>query len=246
MQDWFSEISKSCELPTTILQKLDDKGFVVIPGVIASADLSQLAAKYDSAVAAALADDVKIGSTTTRVNDFVNRGRVEFDAIYIYPPLLEASFRVIGQAFKLSSMHARTLHSHSRAQKLHIDFKSDEERFSMVGFILMIDDFLKDNGATRFVPGSQRWSSDPDKLTSEALAEYESQTQITCGQAGSMIVFNGSVWHGHAANTTDTTRRSIQGAFIPRDAQAGTDFRSRMRAETFARISPLAKYLLAI
>jgi hypothetical protein len=45
---------------------------------------------------------------------------------------------------------------------------------------------------------------------------------------------------------TDTPRRSIQGAYIPRDAQSAIDFKSRMRSVTLTRISPLAKYLLAI
>ena len=64
--------------------------------------------------------------------------------------------------------------------------------------------------------------------------------------AGSVIVYNGSVWHGHGLNFTDAPRRSIQGAYIRRDATPSIDFRARMHPETLARISDLAKYLLAI
>jgi ectoine hydroxylase-related dioxygenase (phytanoyl-CoA dioxygenase family) len=175
----------------------------------------------------------------------VNRGK-EFDEFYIYQPLLQACCQVIGQPFKLSTMHARNLHSNSQAQELHIDFKPGEERFPLVSFIVMVDEFCDDNGATRFVPGSHKWSAISDKLTADALADYENQTVRACGQAGSMIIFSGSVWHGFSANTTPSPRRSIQGAFIPRNAQAATDFSFRMTSETLARISPLAKYLLAI
>jgi ectoine hydroxylase-related dioxygenase (phytanoyl-CoA dioxygenase family) len=61
-----------------------------------------------------------------------------------------------------------------------------------------------------------------------------------------MIIYNGSVWHGHGANLTDKPRRSIQGAFIRREAPSGEDLPARMKAETLTRISPLAKYLLNI
>jgi ectoine hydroxylase-related dioxygenase (phytanoyl-CoA dioxygenase family) len=61
-----------------------------------------------------------------------------------------------------------------------------------------------------------------------------------------VIVYNGSVWHGHAANSTDKPRRSIQGAYIRREAQSGINLPARMRPETLARISPLAKYVLAV
>ena len=246
MSDWFSVINKSYELSAKVVQDLNDIGFVVIPGSVKSNDLSQLARAYDSAVSLASSDDIKIGSSTTRVNDFVNRGEGEFDSIYIHQPLLEASSRVIGQPFKLSTMLARTLRPNSQASELHIDFKPDEKRFPLVSFIFMVDEFRNDNGATRFVPGSHKWSAIPNELTNDALADFENQTQTACGQAGSIIIFNGSVWHGHSANITSTPRRSIQGAFIPRNAQSATDFSTHMRPETLIRISELAKYLLAI
>lgn len=246
MKDWFSVISKNCELSAKIVQDLNNIGFVIIPGSVKSSDLQQLAKAYDSAVSSASSDEIRIGSSTTRVNDLVNRGEGEFDSLYIHPPLLEASYHVIGQPFKLSTMLARTLRPNSQNSELHIDFKPNEKRFPLVSFILMVDEFRHDNGATRFVPGSHRWSANPNELTKDDLKDVENQTRKACGQAGSLIIFNGAVWHGISANTTNTPRRSIQGAFIPRDAQSATDFSARINSETLARISPLAKYLLDI
>ena len=60
-------------------------------------------------------------------------------------------------------------------------------------------------------------------------------------------LFNGSVWHGHTANRSTGRRRSIQGAFIPRDARSWFNQASRsIRPETRQRIGDLAKYLLEI
>ena len=39
-------------------------------------------------------------------------------------------------------------------------------------------------------------------------------------------------------------RRSIQGAFIPRNARSATNQAERIRPETLERIGDLAKYLL--
>jgi len=244
MQDWFNLIGRHSELPASAIRDLQDVGFVVIPGPVAHDRLAQLATAYDSAVASASSDDLRFGSTTTRVRDFVNRGS-EFDELYVFQPILEACCRVIGQPFRLSTMHARTVRARMPAQELHVDFERDINGWTMVGFIFMVDEFRSDNGATRFIPGSHNWSTVPDKLQDSSQPVYENQV-LACGPAGSLIVFNGSVWHGHAANSSDTPRRSIQGAYIRREASSGENLPERMRPDTLARISSLAKYVLAV
>lgn len=244
MNDWLKKIGAGCELSACALQELLDSGFVVIPGPVAGGRLEQFAQAYDLAVAGAIPPDLSIGSTTTRVHDFVNRG-AEFDELYVFRPVLEACCRVIGQPFKLSSLLARTVRPHSQGQPLHVDFERDTDGWPMVGFILMVDEFRRDNGATRFVPGSHKWSAIPGDFVKDSTADYEGQV-VACGAAGSVILYNGSVWHGHTANSSGEHRRSIQGAYIRREAESGVNLPTRMRPETLARISPLAKYLLAV
>jgi ectoine hydroxylase-related dioxygenase (phytanoyl-CoA dioxygenase family) len=244
MNDWFKEIGSGSELPAGALQDLLDSGFVIIPGPVASGRLAQFALAYDLAVAGAVPPDLSVGSTTTRVHDFVNRG-VEFDELYVYRPVLEACCRVIGQPFKLSTLLARTVRPHSQAQPLHVDFRADADGWPMVGFIFMVDDFRRDNGATSFVPGSHKWPTIPgDDIKDNASAE-EGQV-IACGAAGSVIIYNGSVWHGHTANRSGETRRSVQGAYIRRDARPGGNQAARILPQTRSRIGPLAEYLLAV
>ena len=176
--------------------------------------------------------DVSIRSST-RVHAFVNHGP-EFDGLYVHPPLLAACRQVIGRPFKLSTMLARTLESGAPAQQLHVDVRRHADGWPLVGFMVMVDEFRTENGATRFVPGSHLWAREPDALES-ATASYNGEI-FACGPAGSVVIFNGSVWHGHAANQSTRRRRSIQGAFIPREARASIDQASRMRPETFERI----------
>lgn len=197
--------------------ELQERGFVIMPGPEPPERLDLFASAYDAAVDAAISDDVRVGSTSTKVTDFVNRG-AEFDRLYVFPPLLEACCRVIGRPFKLSSVNARTLRARTPAQELHVDVAHDSADWPLIGFIFMIDEFRPDNGATRLVPGSHKWMSTPQ---------------------------DGSTWHGHTANTSSGPRRSLQGAFIPEDGRAATDFSARMRPETRSRLSTLALQLTA-
>ena len=132
MDDWFSVIAAGCELPASAVRELDDVGFVVVPGPVAPRRLSQLAAVYDAAVSAADPADFNSGRTTRRVSDFVNRA-ADFDALYIYQPILEACCRVIGAPFHLSTMHARAVNPGALAQDLHADYRRTADGWPMVG-----------------------------------------------------------------------------------------------------------------
>jgi len=244
MGEWFDVLSASAELPADSAAELKRQGFVVVPGPMSCDGIKRLADAYDAAVTSANAVDTKIGSSSTRVNDFVNRGE-EFDAVYVFPPLLDACCRVIGRPFKLSSLHSRTVQPHSRSGELHVDVPRDSADWPLLSFILMVDDFRPENGATRFVPGSHHWACVPKDTVADLQADYHGQV-LACGPAGSLIIFNGSVWHDHSANLSDKSRRSLQGAFVPRCGHAATDFATPMAPETRERLSPLARYLLVV
>jgi len=210
-----------------------------MPGPVIPGGCEQLSEAYDRAVAAADPADIHTGraGSSTRINDFANRGS-EFDGIYIYPALLAACCQIIGGPFKLSGMRARTLSPGASTERLHVDVKYRANAWPLVGCILMVDAFDAENGATRFVPGSHLHPSEPDAHDEQVLA---------CGPAGSVIIFNASVWHGHGANRTAAPRRSIQAHFVSRDAQASPDDHSRgMRPETLQRIGDLARYVLNV
>jgi len=176
--------------------------------------------------------------------DFVNRAP-DFDGLYVYTPILQACCRVIGAPFHLSTMHARAVNPGAPSQDLHADYRRTTDGWPMVGSIFMVDEFRLDNGATRFVPGSHRWPHAPSDVMQDATADHEGQVSA-CGPAGSVVIYNGSVWHGHGVNQTKEPRRSIQGAYIRRDDKQGTNQAARMRPETLARIGALAKYVLNI
>src|SRR3972149_6499494 len=161
MSDWFSPLATGNDLPAHAASELEERGFVVLPGMVAAESLERLITAYTEAVTSATGDDIRVGSTSTKVSDFVNRGAA-FDSLYVFPPLLEACCQVIGGPFKLSSFHARTLRQGAHAQELHVDVPRSSADWPLLGFILMVDDFRPDNGTTRFVPGSPRGAGTPE------------------------------------------------------------------------------------
>jgi hypothetical protein len=239
--DWYDVIASESELPPDAARQLGNLGFVILPGPVLPGGSARLSEAYDRAVSTADPADVSIRSST-RVHDFVNRGP-EFDGIYVYGPLLAACRRIIGRPFKLSTMLARTLEPGAPEQQLHVDVQREADGWPLVGFILMVDEFRAENGATRFVPCSQWLPEEPGELTMDTACE---EPVLARGPAGSMIIFNGSVWHGHTANRSAGRRRSIQGAFIPREARSAIDQASRIRPETLQRIGGLARYVLDV
>ncbi|HEX6732019.1 MAG TPA: phytanoyl-CoA dioxygenase family protein [Pyrinomonadaceae bacterium] len=244
MDDWYNVLNARSGLSASTLQELNDAGFVVIPGPSPADQMPQFADAYDLAVASAATGDISVGSSTTRVNDFVNRGP-EFDQLYVYEPILTACCGIIAQPFKLSTMHARAVRRSAVAQALHVDYGRDDDGWPMVGFILMIDEFRSDNGATRFVPGSHKWPNMPNDTSQSSTSERQDEV-LACGPAGSVIIYNGATWHGHSENRTEYPRRSLQGAFIRRNAEAAVKQSTRIRPETLQRIGNLQKYLLEL
>ncbi|MEP6571736.1 MAG: phytanoyl-CoA dioxygenase family protein [Gemmatimonadota bacterium] len=244
MDEWFTKFYERRTLPAPAAEELMERGYVVLPGPIPAESIPKLQSSYDAAVASAAEADVGRGRASIRVNDFVNRGP-EFDLIYAWPPALEACVRVIERPFRLSAMHARTLPSGGSAQELHTDVPRTSDAWPMLGLILMVDGFGTENGATRFVPGSHRWTQSPGVSLRDPHAPHPDEV-LACGAEGSVILFNTSTWHGHTANISPAPRRSLQATFIPREGKPATDFAARMRPETYARIGPIARYVIGV
>lgn len=225
-------------------EALSTHGFIVVPGACSSAELARVQAAYDDACAHALPEDVHVGRASTRVNDFVNRGSA-FEWIYTSPTVLKAARQVVAGPFRLSVLHARTLHAGAAAQELHVDIPRTSDAWPMLGVIVMVDEFRPDNGATRFVPGSHRWPEPPEQALADRVAPHPGEI-IACGPAGSMILFDASTWHGYTANTTSAGRRSLQATFIPRIGRPATDFLARMQPSTLARLDATAREVIGI
>ena len=207
---------------------LPQEGFAIVPGPFVAGDLDKAVASYDSAVATARSEDRKVGSTSVRVSGLLDRAP-ELALILTCRPLLEAAETLIGGPFRLSSFHSRSIRPGAATQALHQDVAPGHDGWPLLGFIFMVDASTIENGATLFLPGSAR-------LPMLAAQPDATDLACACGPSGALILFDGSLWHGHGANRTQRWRRSVQGALIPRAATAAVDHRSYLRPEVWSSL----------
>jgi Phytanoyl-CoA dioxygenase (PhyH) len=186
------------------------RGFIVTDGPFSFNETVKIAIDCDHSFDVTPHAQIKRGRTSTRWGGLV--ALEPFCRIYLHPPLLSAAFERIGGPIKLSSFWARTLLPNVPADPPHQDVAPGADGYPLVGFIFMVDEFRLENGATRFIAGSQDGPRPP----------ADAPACDACGPAGSLLIFDGTTWHGHGANRTDTPRRSIQGAFIPQNHTAAS------------------------
>jgi len=196
--------------------QLERDGFVVLSGVLDPAD----ARAWADAVERLAGEGAARG--TGHVEDLLARdGR--FARALAAPRVLAATWHVLRAPFRLCGFSARVPYPGFGAQGLHCDGlsrRSADER-SVVTAIWMLDAFDARNGPTRVVPGSQRQPRTPPKALADPAARHPDERRVT-GQAGSVLVFDGHLWHSGTRNDGDAPRRSLQVQFVARALAAPT------------------------
>jgi ectoine hydroxylase-related dioxygenase (phytanoyl-CoA dioxygenase family) len=133
-------------------------------------------------------------------------------------------------------------------QALHADGgqpATPEGPFRVVNSMWMLDNFTLDNGATRIIPGSHRKFGKIDDYVKDRMVDHPEQIHLQ-GWAGSVAVFNGSIWHGSYINRSGRLRPRLHYSFIACEFDQQTNQREHWRPETAERLSPLARYILDV
>ena len=144
------------------------------------------------------------GIQTVHVHNLFAKTRA-VDEIAIDPVLLHVIEGVLGGQFQMSVATAMCPDPGVDAQGLHQDdghYPLPRPRPPFIANTLIaLDDFTEANGATRLVPGSHLFTGPVEADAEIVFAEMP---------AGSLLVFDGALWHAGGANRTeDRRRRSI-------------------------------------
>jgi ectoine hydroxylase-related dioxygenase (phytanoyl-CoA dioxygenase family) len=92
--------------------------------------------------------------------------------------------------------------------RYHMDFPRVLNGYVMsINVMVAVDEFRPDNGATLAIPGSHQKSQPPDLAKLEHLA-----VPATC-PAGSLLVFDSTLYHAAGANTSGADRLAINHQF---------------------------------
>jgi ectoine hydroxylase-related dioxygenase (phytanoyl-CoA dioxygenase family) len=198
---------------------LDDYGLTRFAAAVSPSMVTQartrLVAQAAGEIAAGLAHrDVGAtpypaeGAANQRVWNLLNKGKV-FHDFTMNATALELVRHLLGPDLLLFSMTANIACRGGTAQNIHGDqlfAPADTTQSLLANCLWMLDAFTEDNGATRVVPRShnaRRWPMPDEQI----------DTVPATGPAGTLMVWDGRLWHGTGANTTDSPRHGLLAAF---------------------------------
>ncbi|HEX6223817.1 MAG TPA: phytanoyl-CoA dioxygenase family protein [Chryseolinea sp.] len=239
------------------MQFLDDNGYLNLGQLLSNAQvktindkISELMNVEGDRAGSELLDSPYIRhpkeAGADRLADLVNKGEV-FDIFYTHPRVLAAIAHVLGPSIKLSSLNYRAAKPGMGLQKLHVDWHEavDAGQYTVCNSIWLLDDFSKENGATRVVPGTHRSGTLPQNVLTDPEASHFDEVIIEA-PAGSVFIFNSHTWHGGTTNRTDKSRRSIHSYFCRSDQPQQVDQARYIKKETLDRLKPAAVAILGL
>lgn len=231
-------------------EKLDRDGYLILENYMGPRLLGELRERIGELF---LSEGDRAGSEfkqeeqTLRLANLVDKGEV-FQRAIAKPEILEWIAHMLGPQFKLSSLNARSANPHSTwVQPLHADMGAipDEKGYWVANTVWMLDDFTRENGAIRMIPGSHRWGKLPQDALTDLRASHPDEILIT-GQAGTVVVMNAHMWHGGTANRTAKPRCAMH-AFYARWDKPQQQYQKRLlRPEVQKGLTPQLRKLLAL
>ncbi|MBJ19446.1 MAG: phytanoyl-CoA dioxygenase [bacterium] len=188
------------------LAEIEDQGFTIIENAIEPALVDEVVSQVrrtEKERASAPRGNPAEGYATLRNYNLLAKGSV-FQKMPVHANVLPLAERLLDEHCLLSGMTAMHIGPGEKQQPLHADDGlMDVPRphaplmcVSMWAFT----DFTDANGATRYVPGSHKIDHGPDYSK-----EYE--TLPAEMPAGSIMIFDGALWHSGGANVTENDWR---------------------------------------
>ena len=118
-----------------------------------------------------------------RLANLVDKGDV-FQRAIVLPQVLDLVKHVLGEDCKLSSLNARSADPGTDVgQPLHVDMGAiaDERGYWVCNTVWLLDDFTRDNGPTRMIPGSHKWGTRPQDVMSDPYAQVKAHFENVDG-----------------------------------------------------------------
>lgn len=231
-------------------RQLKHKGFVLFKSILSTSEVTELLEKLEAlwqkeGKEAGVENYIEAG--IRRLANLAGKGEI-FRPIFGHPLVLECAELVMGPDFHLSMLNARDVPPGAGANMpFHADTdkqrRPDQDGYNAFTAIWMLDEFSRQNGATRLVPGSHRSKLLPKESVHDVYAPHPEEI-IVEGEAGDLLVFNGHCWHTGGANVTDRHRRAILAHYLRGDIPLGPKRRQHLTPEYAAQLTPRERALL--
>jgi ectoine hydroxylase-related dioxygenase (phytanoyl-CoA dioxygenase family) len=187
---------------------IDDEGYVVVEDVIPRDLVRSLTKTIDELMVELeipLGSNRFLGTHTRRIFNLLSRHEI-FRAVPVFARTLPVIEAVLDAECLLSSLTAIEMGPGQPSQPLHADDGSYGLQRpgppAVAVAMWALSDFTRENGGTHIVPGSHRFDRRPAREDAPETIQVEMP-------AGSVLFYNGSLWHGGGANHSAAPRRGI-------------------------------------
>jgi ectoine hydroxylase-related dioxygenase (phytanoyl-CoA dioxygenase family) len=184
---------------------IEREGFTIVVDAIAPELVDRLVAAIDALhaeLAVTPAANIFEGLKTLRVYNLLARAKI-FEEVPVHDAVLPIVESVLDRGCLVSSLSSITILPGEEAQPIHADdqlIPLPKPHVPLVcNSMWALTDFTEANGATRLVPRTQSADRSPN------FGEPH-QTIAAEMKRGSVLVWNGSLWHGGGANHTNERR----------------------------------------
>jgi ectoine hydroxylase-related dioxygenase (phytanoyl-CoA dioxygenase family) len=221
---------------------LDNQGYLLLAEVMDAKWLERLRKFFEAAIPPGNLEPGGKQTGTRHASDLSGSAK-EFEAVITHPRVLAAAHHVLGCPFRLAHLGGRDPLPGYGQQGLHSDWlpRAPSEPYRVATAIWLLDEFTSNNGATRVVPGTHRLCAPVPKAMSAPANRHPDQ-KIVVARRGSVLVFNGHLWHSGTQNQSKDSRRVLQCQFVGRD-----EFRmTAAKLVSPERFSEAARYILAV
>lgn len=156
------------------------------------------------------------GPRTKRIYNLLAHGEI-YERVPVHQGVLPLVEGVLDPGCLISSINSIAILPGERAQPIHTDdqlIPLPKPHVPVVcNAIWALTDFNDENGATRVVRGSHRFDRSPEMVADfpayRRLVKRTYEAQPLLMRQGSVLVFNGSLWHAAGGNKTQVRRVAI-------------------------------------
>ncbi|MEV4118520.1 phytanoyl-CoA dioxygenase family protein [Micromonospora sp. NPDC049645] len=228
--------------------KLDRDGYVILEGILSESECDDWSRILDEAW---IWDQQNLPPHPAGEEPGVQfvrnplRHSLVFERCVTDPVVLAPARSMIGSRMICHIMNARRSDPGHGRQPLHDLTRKRGRPFPVCNVIWCLDEFTRDNGATRVLPGTHLDDTAALATLADPLRPHPDEVYVTAPR-GSVLVFNSQLIHAGTQNDSDRPRRSMQCNFAVDSMPPFYPWREQLSDATKAGLSPLAQQLLTL
>lgn len=219
-------------------EKLMRDGYIIIENLLSKEELDNIRKEVSPLLNRSGRNNFE-GVKTQRIYDVFSKTRA-IDRLADHPRILGLMDKLFMPNYLMSQAQVINILPGEEAQLLHMDdgnYPIPRPRPPLgAATVWAIDDFTELNGATEVIPGSHQWGQDRNGNRDETIP--------AAMEAGSVVFFLASTWHGGGANRSDASRLAVTCQYCEPYLRQQENFSLELSKDTIRELSPELRSLV--